>query len=63
MLASDQIWSVVFGGHHGLVLLALKPMETHHFSSLTSLGLEILTLLYLLLRPLREIMSDLWSAL
>ena len=38
MLASDQIWSVGFGGHHGLVLLALKPPEAHQLSSLTKLG-------------------------
>ena len=45
MLVSDQIWSVGLGGRHGLILLALKPPEAHHSSSLTTQGGEIWTLL------------------
>ena len=45
MLVLDQIWSVGLGGRHGLILLALKPPEAHHSSSLTTQGGEIRTLL------------------
>ena len=41
MLVLDQIWSVGLGGRHGLILLALKPPEAHHSSSLTTQGGEM----------------------
>ena len=63
MLASVQIWSVGFGGCHGLAMLALKLPETHQFSSLTKNGWEILTFLGLLLPCLWEIRSDIRRAL